>query len=469
MKKEFKNRSKMIMRYTIIIISMCFSLAYSAGFNPIPDREQNESEIQYQFRIATDLTIHPREQQAARKQIVWMKRNAIPFLLEKVNSNRLIDRQVAVILMGELGYIEFESVLIEISQANDFFVSEKAFNALAHLAYHYSPEEIQKRLDQSTDTHRAAIFYAVEARSDTLPEAFMDIAAANINSPSVALRTAVATCLQKSPKHVGLLLKQLETEDQPQVQLRLLKSIAVLRPADPGISVRPLMNSGNISVAIQAIKTMYALGYNEAIADLSHLVQNEPNMQAKQAAIYALVEINDPNTGSVLRRACRDELIGIRREAIRGLGMFGLMVHADQLQNALKDPSFEIRMLAAEGLVKLGVVGAEQSIKDVLLESENPDARIEALRAAGRLNGKIPLRYIGRFVSDANIEVACVAIEALTEIGTKEAAEILWVAMLIDKPAIRAYAREGLIRLLNDDPGDNKNHWQEFANKHALQ
>jgi HEAT repeats len=132
-----------------------------------------------------------------------------------------------------------------------------------------------------------------------------------------------------------------------------------------------------------------------------------------------LAAYNDPQSESIVRRACLETLGCVPSPEISVL-----------IENAYD--SYD-RELQASALYAMGNSADERWLRIVLDEMENPieEIRLEAVRAAGNIGHADAIPRLAELAYDENLEIARAAIFALGETGG-DTAEAVLIAMIED-------------------------------------
>jgi HEAT repeat protein len=95
------------------------------------------------------------------------------------------------------------------------------------------------------------------------------------------------------------------------------------------------------------------------------------NGSARREARQSLVAIGNPSV-PLLIEALKQENDNVRREAVRALSEIGGPEVAPALIKTLEDEEFDIRWLAAEGLIELGVHGLKALLQALIDHGDSP-------------------------------------------------------------------------------------------------
>ncbi|MBN1592990.1 MAG: HEAT repeat domain-containing protein [Candidatus Coatesbacteria bacterium] len=136
----------------------------------------------------------------------------------------------------------------------------------------------------------------------------------------------------------------------------------------------------------------------------------------REAAVKALIEIDEPESKKALLDALRDPAYEVRRAAAKGLGQLKVREAIDPLIALLGDESGSVRQYAASGLASLGERSWQQIIKgekediDRLASCGDPRAIFALIFAMRQIHG---------FHERSFLRHRRAAAEALVELATK--------------------------------------------------
>ena len=92
---------------------------------------------------------------------------------------------------------------------------------------------------------------------------------------------------------------------------------------------------------------------------------------ARREARQSLVAIGSPAVPSLIE-ALKQKTDNVRREAVRALSEIGGAEVAPALIRTLEDEEFDIRWLAAEGLIELGMDGLKPLLQALIAHGDSP-------------------------------------------------------------------------------------------------
>jgi HEAT repeat protein len=165
-----------------------------------------------------------------------------------------------------------------------------------------------------------------------------------------------------------------------------LRSLAALRDKSALSAILPLLEEQDPELRFAAIRTLDALEAPEAIPAFRHALL-DPDGDIRTAAIRALVTLRAPNVAPDLERFLDQEDVGVRRVAAHALGQVGSRSAIPRLREALEDPDFVVRQGAARALGLLGAREALPELLELLRRSEangdSHDGVVEALATLG--------------------------------------------------------------------------------------
>ncbi len=163
------------------------------------------------------------------------------------------------------------------------------------------------------------------------------------------------------------------------------------------------------------------------------LAHGDPDVRA--VAVRALGQISDPSTaGAVIRAVARGGVhIGPAIEALEPMGDR----ISGEILSVLRDPLPEVRSVAVAVVGESRIRAALGTLHDLVVNDEDRDVRRLTALALGRIGDDTSVRYlVASTTADPALSVALAAIEALGQITTDEAMEVLCLFAMSDDPAV---------------------------------
>lgn len=170
-----------------------------------------------------------------------------------------------------------------------------------------------------------------------------------------------------------------------------------------------------------------------------------------QSGVAILGEIGGEGAVELVTSALANTDFRVRREAVAALAKLGGDESGQLVMASLEDPDPTVRAAAAEAAGRLGL---ERSLRPILavLEADDLDddvkvqVQVQALRGLGYLGDPgavqaIEKRAVGSLFSKPSTEVRVAAYQALHEIGTPHARELIEKAREDKDPVVRTTVR----------------------------
>lgn len=132
----------------------------------------------------------------------------------------------------------------------------------------------------------------------------------------------------------------------------------------------------------------------------------------------------------------------VRRAIAAGLAAGRDAANLTAFENALNDPSPEVRLEAVVGLGKLGTPEALADLREIVSGEPSAGVRAAAIFWLGAAKHGAALDVLTTALQDADPNVRAEAAHALGRIGTPEARTILRGALTDADPHVRAAARK---------------------------
>lgn len=290
--------------------------------------------------------------------------------------------------------------------------------------------------------------------------------------------------------------KLLLSEDNPKVQVALLRVLNELNDSRALKLARQLLGSDDVRVKQAAVLVLGEAGIEQDAVSLLPLLE-ESNSEVREAAVEALSlhsleklsltfshylnshnqtlrrsvtqvlanlgEKGGEEVFNLLLLALKDKDEIVRKEAIVGLGCFKEKA-VDALILALSDEKKSVKESAIKAL---GETKSSRAVKSLisLLDSEEEWQRYFAARALGKIGDKSASKHLRRLLADPEINVIIAALEALSRLRDTTALEEVLSMLNHPDEALRKAAVSflgeisvpGTLKYLVKMTGDN--HW----------
>jgi HEAT repeat protein len=163
-------------------------------------------------------------------------------------------------------------------------------------------------------------------------------------------------------------------------------------------------------------------GFQSALAPLLALARDDEE-SVRRAAVEHLANFDDENASrTILDAMANDPAVSVRSAAIRALGQVDSADAEQALLDACRDPNLWVRYFAVRTLARRGDLDSRtlEEMTRLAHRDPMPPVRIAALEAIGDTNDHATAAVIAPLADDAESEVACAAIAALSRIGSSQ-------------------------------------------------
>ncbi|MDR1612393.1 MAG: HEAT repeat domain-containing protein [Planctomycetota bacterium] len=293
------------------------------------------------------------------------------------------------------------------------------------------------------------------------------------SDPELRLWSARAAGVSGSDLAPERLASFLYFESVPRLLIAGLRVMAGLRPPGHGGAVERHVRHDDPMVALEALATLDALGYEYAMFPpapgqgyrcVAAFVRH-PSTAVRLRALEILAGVADPRSEDYVVAALGDLSGPVRILAARIAGEKRFPNAAGELTILLNDSWPAVRGEAARALSRLGVVGVAPRMLDDL-EQGDPEQRREAAGALGDIGDARAVRYLLAALAAGDPELAATVLEALGKLGDRSAGEKIYALMRsTDDPALADAARRALFLLFGDDPGDSNPNREAWARR----
>ncbi|MFH0911295.1 MAG: HEAT repeat domain-containing protein [Planctomycetota bacterium] len=438
---------------------------------------------------ATDLTAPYRERAALERALLARGVEARTLLQKKLETGRPLERQVAARLLGRAGDPGDEALLLRAASDPHPLVREHAAHALALLYQKIPPEGRLERLEGDSSDSRAAALQALALSCLGARLGGVDPSSSLSKDWSAPSQAAGPKACPISREEALALLDRLQDAD-PLVKLAAAEACAAcalceaFRSLWDAASLAKLRNDlGGLLAGDPQARTRLS-----ACSALNRMIPSErasfegarkdPEAEVRYAALAALAKRGDSSALDALHRALEEADPSLRLQALAALSECANPFSEGPVAGLLADPSPRVRMEAAQALgglpgpgitpglhellndpdprvrteaaVALDRQGALGIARRVLPDLKRPEApfRAEAARALGLLGAPEAVAPLAACARDADLDVACNAVEALGRISlTVDAAvESLLLALRDPRGAVSSEAALALGR-----------------------
>jgi HEAT repeat protein len=312
--------------------------------------------------------------------------------------------EVLAMLKNPKTVSEIQSVL----QDGDVAVREAAVKALAAIGGSDAFQALEKAITDSDENVRAAAAEAIG--HSKAPTAFSILLEALRGERSNIVLVKLVTALETFHRSEAIPALLATVKDRRR-DFRVGQYRGVSRGQD---GVYP------------ALWTLLAYPRDEVIAGLQSVLQEDYPVKAKGDALHVLARIQDPRTLKLVLSAVDSTDLGLRKEAISVLGTFLDPSVLPRLLELLKDPDDGIRSAARKSIDEIRYYLTQQDLIDgeagddtalneltLLLDDDNPQVRLAAVRALARLRNPKSLPALVRHRKDKDPAVRKAVDEAL--------------------------------------------------------
>ncbi len=463
-------------------LGLFFSLPAGLGAETSPPKSSDAKAL---LDRAADLHLHYRERDLAAQRLLALGELSLPPLLRGMEHKRSVIRQLAALMLGELGLIKAEAALLRASLKKDFMTAGNARQALARVYARLSPDELQKRLRANP----ASIDVTPAGAEEVVVVAALEALAAKAGAPgatallkesaaslpqllqaeSAAVREAAAAALgfARPPDTVRTLLGRIAKEKEIPVLIAICRSLARLQPSAGLDLLRPLTERREELLALAAAAALYQMGDLDALKTIASLAEGG-SQKVRVRALEILGELRNPAAMVPLAKACEDSSWLARRTAVQAMGKFKHPGVTSVVRPLLSDDDPRVRAAAALLLHRLGTTtGVVWVLLDNLRAGSLPYRR-EAALALGRMQARQAVKDLGGALADADLELACRAAVALGKIGGPSAGTCLLKALPSSREPLAVAARQALAAAFGEAPGGSPEEWRAWAGKRGI-
>lgn len=353
-------------------------------------------------------------------------------------------RRAAIAALNSLGHPEMAGRVRELLLDPDPRVRESATRIAGYFAYPECLERLLERCEDGDEAVRCAALESVPYLEDVSATAILRRALRE-DTPRVRAAAARALGQVEGKEALESLLEALQDPD-PWVRYQAVRSLE--RHASPealDALARLVQGDPAIPVRAAAVEALGAIGGARAAALLAPLAEAEEADLAR-SAIAALGRISHPDALAPLLEALRSSDAARRAEAALALGKHGGAGTAELLQwAAAVDPDSRVVQAAVDALEEMGTPEAIAALISLTVEPGRREACVQALARLGR---EYP-EALADGLRHPNPTVRCALVEALARAKHHAASELLAEALRDPHPSVRLAAVTAFRRLGN--------------------
>ena len=219
-----------------------------------------------------------------------------------------------------------------------------------------------------------------------------------------------------------------------------------------------------VEVRLECVRALSDGGSVKTANALIGVLEQDESAQLRAAAAEALNGFSDPSKSRnvsrstlmrishALRNTTDVDEGSVRGKALRSLAA---MRHeeAPDIIDAMFDEAIDDPVLMSDVLLAMGESGDRSwlpTIEDALYSS-NPNVRIAAVLAFGKIAGDDDIHSLSEPFDDHVLEVQMATIKALQQVGTPQAREMLSLAVSSSEPEVQQLAQAALDTLKAED------------------
>ena len=283
-------------------------------------------------------------------------------------------------------------------------------------------------------------------------------------SIGVSNQVELADTVRDRKERVSLaLIEALESEENPEVRANLVHTLGDLE-SEVSLEAlgRVLGEDPDLEVRRMAI---WALGEMSSPASIPQLLQaiDDEDTEVRSRVAWALGEIDDPAAVPALSRMLAIEKDPeVKRKLVWALGEIEDVAALEGLSEAMSDTDVEVRRMAAWALGELEDPRALTALLKAT-NDEDVEVRRKVAWALGESEDMLALEALSRFVKDEDEGVRSMAVRGLGELGSPLAVSALMELFKDESRDVRAKAAwalgeieskeavPGLLMMINDE------------------
>jgi HEAT repeat protein len=231
--------------------------------------------------------------------------------------------------------------------------------------------------------------------------------------------------------------------------------LPLVRSKNAAPTVRALLADEDAEVRARACEAIARIGDTASVPQLFTAL-GDPNARVAHAAVSAILALGSDDTERLALAAVRSSRASERRHAIRLLGAFGFASAFEPLRDAIDDADRRIAELAIAGLGTIEDPRVDEVLAKQA-QSQDDALRSAVMRAASHRGGAASAKLLAKGVTDSSSWVRYYAAQGLGRlgaIGAPQASELLIHKLRDPAPQVRIAAIEALSRLGSPDAWD---------------
>lgn len=219
-------------------------------------------------------------------------------------------------------------------------------------------------------------------------------------------------------------------------------ALQALSQSSPGEALAELLQANDPQVRMAAIQLLRWLGQPAFAPQLLALLDDEPLRQAAAEALVAL----GPQAALTLRPRWEQASDRERTYLAYLFGQTRLTEAADLLSQALNSPDSELRMVAAQGLGKIGSPGLIPTLMQALEDrvAEVREQSLNSLIEIGRQNPAVAIAALSPLLQAETQELRLCAVRILGKLDGAEVRPALQLALKDEVAKVRSAAVQAL-------------------------
>jgi HEAT repeat protein len=266
--------------------------------------------------------------------------------------------------------------------------SRMAEKAAAAVLAKLTPVELAKLIEAGDGRLKRLALAAAAGASG--PEVQPALIAATRDKDRLVRASAAEALAKGSGEAVAALASLLEDEDD-RVRKAAADSLGAIGSPEARPALLKLAKYGNVKVreaVFRALGLLKGTPPREVIAQLLDALYDE-NAAVREGALAALSQADkkDRRIVPVVRLQLKDGAAGVRRAAVRALGMLGDAAVVSALEDALTDAAAEVRLAAVDALERVGGAAVADILEKHASVEKEPTIAARAREAATKAKG----------------------------------------------------------------------------------
>jgi HEAT repeat protein/class 3 adenylate cyclase len=261
------------------------------------------------------------------------------------------------------------------------------------------------------------------------------ISALNDESYQVCLYAVKGLGKMKAPESVDPLIERL-TEDDSQMKRLAIDALGAIGDKRAARSMIELLKDDDLLIRQRATDNIIEIADSDIVPDIINLMRDN-DVNVRRCAIEVLNNLKDPRTSGALMKAMKDSDWWVRQIATDSLTELKGDRIAKSFIAMTRDPDENLRRCAVEFFNKVTDKSALEPLIE-LLKDQDWWVREKAVTALGKLKDKRAIAPLANMIDDKEVKLAVPA--ALAEIGGSEVLEPLKKFLLDDLKRARIEA-----------------------------